>query len=325
LDDQTRHEIARRRLVSILQSHKAANMRTIEQKISDAGPYNQRIDPHKLTTARNELTAEGIIDSRLDHGVTWYFLKRTPPPEVTARIAVLGPIWARTAKQGFTMRVGQSLEITVFRALKAQSSLNFLGAFLDLDTHDDSSLYKKEEPPFAFSGRTMPGDMRFDFLALHPSAGPAGIEVKNVREWFYPERREIRDLIFKCCSLNAVPVLVARRIAYSTFSVLNPCGLVIHQTFNQRYPASDADLAALARDRTLLGFHDILLGNDPDRRLTKFINVNLPKVLPAAREAFTKHHDLLSAYANGDMPYEEFAARVKLRQRGEEGAGPLPF
>ena len=34
-------------------------MRTLEQKISDAGPNDQRIDPHILTEVRNDLLVRG--------------------------------------------------------------------------------------------------------------------------------------------------------------------------------------------------------------------------------------------------------------------------
>ena len=37
----------------------------------------------------------------------------------------------------------------------------------------------------------------------------AGIEVKNIREWLYPNREEVRELLLKCCTLNVVPVLIA--------------------------------------------------------------------------------------------------------------------
>jgi hypothetical protein len=87
----------------------------------------------------------------------------------------------------------------------------------------------------------------------------AGIEVKNVREWFYPDRTEIRELLFKCCALDIVPVLIVRRIHYSTFNVLNPCGVLFHQTFNQLYPESAHDLASRVRDKRLLGYHNIRL------------------------------------------------------------------
>lgn len=51
------------------------------------------------------------------------------------------------------MRMGQALEIAVYRALKDQTTFDTFGAFLDLDDHDDSTLYQKEEPPSSASGR----------------------------------------------------------------------------------------------------------------------------------------------------------------------------
>lgn len=91
----------------------------------------------------------------------------------------------------------------------------FLGHFKDLGAHDDSTLYQKEEPPQAVSGNAMPGDRSLDFLANTASAGLAGIEVKNIREWIYPNREEVTELLLKCCSIDAVPVLIARRIHFS--------------------------------------------------------------------------------------------------------------
>jgi len=58
---QEREEIARTRILRVLKNHGVANMRTLEQKISDAGPYSQRIDPHVLTCVRNTLVREKKI------------------------------------------------------------------------------------------------------------------------------------------------------------------------------------------------------------------------------------------------------------------------
>ncbi len=168
------------------------------------------------------------------------------------------------------------MEIAVFRALKTQSTLAFFGSYPNLDQHDNATLYAKEEPPSTLSGRAIPNAKKFDFLISYPTAGFAGIEIKNVREWFYPDREEVRDLLFKCCHLDVIPILVARRIHYSTFSVLNPCGVLIHQTYNQLYPTTNAALAEKVKVKTLLGYHDVRVGNEPDTRLIRFIHNNLP-------------------------------------------------
>jgi hypothetical protein len=205
-----------------------------------------------------------------------------------------------------------------------QTALTFFGNYPDLQSHDNRTLYSKEEPPSSLSGRQIPGGKKLDFLIHHPSAGYAGIEVKNIREWIYPDREEIREMLSKCCALDVIPVLIARRIHYSTFSVLNPCGVIVHQTFNQLYPESAMGLAAKVRNKRLLGYHDVRVGNQPDARLIRFIHQHLPKLLPTMRTAFDAFKDLLAGYGNGDHSYKSFAARVKRRVRGESEELPSP-
>jgi hypothetical protein len=145
------------------------------------------------------------------------------------------------------MRLGQTLEIAVYRALKEQSAFHTFGAFLDLDSHDDSTLYQKEEQPSSASGLTMIG--RADFVLASKDSGLVAVEVKNVREWLYPDRLEIRELLAKAVAINAVPVLIARRMPYVTFRLLNPCGVIVHQTYNQRFAQADQELADKARHK----------------------------------------------------------------------------
>ena len=311
-----RHELAVKRLLNILRAHVVASSRILEQKISDAGPTSQRIDPHILTVARNALEQQGIVVPLQRGGLPWYHLKETDTAAVKKRLSELEALHLQTQKPQFVMLLGQALEIATFRALQAQDTLSFFGNYPDLSAHDDSTLYSKEEPPSSLSARHIPSGKKLDFLIQHPVAGYAGIEVKNIREWFYPDRVEIREMLFKCCAIDVVPVLIARRIHYSTFSVLNPCGVIIHQTYNQLYPDSAKDLAEKVRDKHLLGYHDVRLGNQPDTRLVHFIHKNLPQLLLGARVSFNAFKDLLSYYANGTHSYKSFAARVKRRLRG---------
>ena len=316
-----RLSLAAKRLIAILRTHSIATARTLEQKISDAGPTNQRIDPHVLTVARKALLDDGTVAFQSDGPTRWYYLTATPKADVDARFAELRPIHRRLQEQPFLVRMGQSLEIAVYRSLLTAPKLPFFGAYTDLDDHDDSTPYSKDEPPSALSGKRIPGAKKLDFLLLHNKAGAAGIEVKNLREWMYPDRDEVRALLAKCCSIEAVPVLIARRIPFVTFAVLNQCGVVIHQTYRQRFPRADDGLATLARDKRLLAYHDVLVGNESDRRLDRFLSTNLPKVLPRARKKFDQYHDLLRAYGSGSLGYKEFAARAGRRTRGENEDG----
>jgi hypothetical protein len=201
----------------------------------------------------------------------------------------------------------------------------FYGRFKDLDDHDDSTMYSKEEPPQHIGRRSLHGDERLDFILRTVDAGFVGIECKNVRHWMYPHVEEIKETLRKCIALNAVPVLIARRIPFVTFNVLGKCGLIIHQTYNQLLPLTDAVLASQICDKMLLGYHDVRIGNQADGRLVKFITQNLPKIAAEARVKFEDNIHLLEAYAFGNMRYEEFTGRVLRRNRGEDERGPPPW
>src|SRR5438105_585021 len=216
--------IASRRLRNILRRHVVANARTLENKICDAGPFPQRVEAHLLTEARRELEERREIRFTGERTI-WYYLKDTSPQDIEVRLSLQRSLYTELLKGSFTMRLGQSLEIAVFRALREAWPSEFLGAFADLDDHDDSTLYSKEEPPSIITGVAMPSKKRLDFLLLS-EAGRVGVETKNIREWLYPGAGEIKELLLKCCTINAVPVLVARRLPYITFSLLGACGVI---------------------------------------------------------------------------------------------------
>lgn len=315
---QKRLDIARTRIPKILGSHGIAVMRTLEHKIADAGPYNQRINPHLISEARNQLIEEGVVVRSMRDGAPWFQLNDTPNDYVKERYEEQAPVFREVGNQSFSRRVGQSLEICVQNALDAQDSLEYFGRFTDLDAHDDSSLYSKEEPPSHIGSRALPNNQKLDFL-VRSKEGPglwAGVEIKNVRHWLYPHQEEILELLRKCTTLDIVPVLIARRIPYVTGFLLRRCGVITWETLRQRYPSTAGDLASRARHKRLLGYSDITLGTEPDGPLKNFIGNNLPSVLPEQRSAFDEYKDLLSAFGNEEISYEEFAARVRRRHKG---------
>jgi hypothetical protein len=288
--------------------------RTLEQKISDAGPSGQRVDPIYLTKALQELRAEGRVVPKEAERINWYHLAGADSGSVEKRLEQQVSVYAQATAKQFKNRLGQVLEIAVYRALQQQSILEFVGGFSDLDKHGDEKPYRKDEPPSIVSGKSM-GTKRLDFVGWHREAGLWGIEVKNARGWFYPDRDDVRAFLRKCCAVNAVPILIARRISYVLRSeVFEPCGAIIHQTYNQRYPNSDAELALQVRDKRLLGFHDVRVGNEPDARLIKFLHVNLPAILPKAREKFDEHKDLLKGLGDKSLSYVDFHVELNTRR-----------
>ncbi|MFC6489978.1 hypothetical protein [Nitratireductor sp. GCM10026969] len=315
-EKEDRHDLAKRRIMLVLQRQIVANARTLEQKIADAGPSHMRIDPHVLIPARNELVEEGLVQKTETAGNTWFHLANTPPEVVTERLEELANLFRAFTANNLPARYGQTLEIATYRALCAVQDLDFFGHFPDLHTHDDSKIYSKTEPPNHIGIRVLPGQKLLDFMVLHPDAGFLGLECKNVREWMYPNRSEIRDLLLKCTVLNCLPVFIARRIPFVTFKLLNTAGALVHQTYNQLMPETAADIVSRVRHKDMLGYHDIRMGNHPDARLLKFITTDMMNVAVAARDKFDLYKDLLAAYGSGEIPYHVFAAKIRRRSQG---------
>jgi hypothetical protein len=308
---EQRIELGKKRIISVLKRHGIATLRMLEQKIADAGPTPQRIDPHLLTHSRSQLQTEGKLITRIGiHQREWHHLPGSDEALIEQRFKELQELHSKTEARNFTLRMGQTAEIAVIRALQ-QSNSHFVGHFQDLDDHDDSTLYTKHDPDFV-SGKQIKGG-RLDYIVFHPDAGPMGIEVKNIREWIYPDRSIMKDLMAKCVQIDAVPVIVARRISYSTYSLLTDCGVVVHQFYNQLYPHADSALADAVKHKMTLGYFDVRVGSVPDARMLRFFEHNLPSVAKKAREKFDEHRDTMTAYADTRMSYKEFVARIRGR------------
>jgi hypothetical protein len=230
LSRSERAAIARRRLTRILEKHSVANARTLEQKINDAGPSDQRVDPHALTPVRNAMQRECQIAIVRRAGIDWYTLPHIHPDLLEMRLTLQSETFIALSQRSLSQRMGQTLEIATYKALLQLENGIFFGRFKDLEEHDDDQIYKKKEPPQHLGSRQLEGDERLDFLVSTPSGTWLGVECKNVREWLYPDRDEIRDMIDKCLRLNCVPVIVGRRIPYVTFHLLRRCGVIIQQT-----------------------------------------------------------------------------------------------
>ena len=86
--------------------------------------------------------------------------------------------------------------------------------------------------------------------------------------------------------------------------------------YNQRYPQSEQALADQAKNKNLLGYHDIRVGNELDDRLDAFFRETLPSIAAEMRERYNNNYDLVSRWAYGAINYEEFAARVRRREEG---------
>src|SRR5258708_3942500 len=163
-----RVELGKRRIENILRKHGIATMRMLEQKISDAGPNPQRVDPHVLTKCRISLAEEGRLTTRSENGNQWHYLTESDIDFVEKRFSELVPLHALTESHAFTSRMGQTAEIAVQKAMQA-TKMHFFGHFSDLEAHDDSTLYTKLDPDY-FSGVPILGG-KLDYIAVNADVG----------------------------------------------------------------------------------------------------------------------------------------------------------
>jgi hypothetical protein len=308
-----RIELARRRIRNILLAQAVACDRTLEQKISDAGPNPQRVEPSVLTQARKQLHAEGAVLMEKKGKAPWYFLKETYKGTVERRMDELVPLHLETQAGTFTHRLGQTLEIAVLKAIK-ESGIHFLGNFSDLAEHNDATAYTKVDPPMDINGRRMEKGP-LDFVVF-PEGGCAGIEVKNYRTWLYPRSKEVKELLWKCGDVGAVPVLIARRLPFLTIRLLQMGGCLVHENYNQLYPEAEAALADRVRSKNLLGYHDVRVGNEPDGRMLRFFIDHLAGLVREVTPIFQKFRYVHSAYGRGDITYYEWLKRLRASGRG---------
>jgi hypothetical protein len=307
--------LGRSRIIRNLERLTIANWRTLEQKVSDAGPNHMRVDPHLLTQSKKGLIAEKRIIPITDRQVEWYALQETPDVAIERRLRELRPIHRALSNKNVAKRLGDSLEIAFFLAAKDCPDYDLLGGFDLSQRKGNAHLYEKDEPGASIRGKRISGHRKLDFILRYPD-GYAGVEIKNIREWIYPDRPEVKEMLQKCLELDAIPILLARRIHISTFFVLNKCGVILWQNFNQLYADIDEEIAIQAKHKDKLGYHDIRIGHQPDRKMIQFANVGLPTALPAARQKFEEYKDLLTKYAFGEYTYKQFAGIAKLRSHG---------
>ncbi len=247
------------------------------------------------------------------HGRDWFALHDTPLEYAHQRINEQFEVLRITLDNAFHKRMGDALEISVFRALRT-SRLNSLGGFRGLTEAPTTAPIRKEEPPAIFNGRELQGNKRFDFLV--GTNQWAGLECKNIREWLYPDREEIKHMLTKAIELDMPPILVGRRIPFVTRRLLKPAGVMMWETRNQFYANEHANIAAQMKEKTSLGFFDIKVTDFPDNLLSDFITRMISEDLPQARDNFDRYKDLLELYAYGRMGYREFSARLRRREQG---------
>lgn len=305
-DALSRVETAKKRIQSVLDRERVAHQKTLEQKISDQGPTGMRVDPHLVGLAIMDLLELNRLKTVLHPDTAnhpWYANILTQQAEIDARLAVLAPLYQSTLGN-FSNLVGDALEIVTEKCLATLHAGNgkyvYQGHFLLDEAKDKHGRYKKIQPPKSVGAFLTKKEA--DFLQFGHDEGAICIECKNYREWMYPHSPLIKELIIKSVELGCLPLMVARRIHYTTReNLFKPAGIMFHETLYQYYPISHDELTAQVKNKTLLGFSDVRATEDPDKRTIEFFNSYLSSITSHSATLWNNAKAALEAYARDQM------------------------
>ena len=304
-DALARIAIAKARIQSVLDREAVAHQKTLEQKIADQGPKPIRVDPHLIGLAIKDLLELRRIKG-IRHAATgpqkWFANILTQEAAYQPKLDQLAPLYASISGGGFGNLTGDALEVITFKCLdavcQATPRYTYQGAF-DLSQLVNGR-YRKIQPPKAVGLYTT--EKEADFIQYGHDVGALCIECKNYREWLYPHHAIINELIIKSYQLNLMPVLITRRLHYTTKSnFLEPAGIIAHESYFQYYPVSHAKIAEQVRHKRSLGFTDVRATEEPHPRTMKFFTESLPKIVSYMAERWFAHRDILYEYATGGI------------------------
>ena len=313
--------LGERRILNILRTRRLASKPQLEAKIAEAGPPAIRVDPHHLTAAirhlistdrllqplsvpqqrsqRNRTRLYAPVDFNLDH---------PPDAERFARIER-----AQLAYRDATQEDrGKAFESIVHNSIVRSDAFSWFNA-------------PGHRPPSGLTISDIPvtGSGNLDHWLVHHGSGiPVAVEDKNLRDWLYPDRSEIRDLLGKAATYHMLPVLVARRIHFTTRLFFSRIGALAYQTYFGYYPAEYADRLSDVRHKDGLGFADLRFTDEPPPHLVSFFSNLLPSRIEATMDLFERRIDLVHAYVNRDIEYAAILIELGITQ--PEDADDVP-
>jgi hypothetical protein len=307
---------AKRRIQSILDRDTVACQKTLEQKIAEQGPRDMRVDPHLIGRAILDLSELKRLVTN-NHAATgrigWFSNSGRAAAEVTARLNFLAPLYDSVSGHGFGNLTGDALELIVWKSLREVQGQNrrftYQGHFDLTKPKNTQGRYHRIQPPKNMGEHTTKKEA--DFFQFGHAAGALCIECKNLLEWIYPDHVIIKELIIKSSDLQMIPVLIARRLHYTTRNnLLYPAGIMAHESLYQYYPADHADLAAQVRHARNLGFTDVLAVEEPHARTQRFFGELLPGLAAPMAAKWNKHQSALVAFANEEIKLHELYREI---------------
>jgi len=299
LSKDARETLARKRIRNILSVRILASIKQLESKISESGPNDQRCDPHVISTVIRKMNDVTTIEG--PGKTSFYVLKSTYFPEFDKadkeRTDTVFKLYE--SYRQFTMNpdlCGHALETVAWNTIRSADLYFPIGGM--------------GKPVKSFDRIELPGAVDF-ILSSKSSQFLVLGEAKNLREWIYPSSKELWEFIHKAVvfhqlGVNTVPVLIARKIHYSTRLLFKRIGILGVETHRQLFSPTIADQLIDIRHKDGLGFHDISTDLEPPPWLRNFFEKTLPKEAGNVSAQFKTVFPILEKHA-------ENLSKTKLR------------
>lgn len=282
-------------ILDLLRQEHAATWAEVQAKVADRKwpSAATRVDPHHLTTARQELLTERRI-------------AEAPGSFRTREVPLLHLADLSRRKTAFDRAAGRK------RLLAAR----FLGWATGTPAHPQGLIGEAgervfhaslvEAAPYGYAlirpeggsvanvlGRPVPGgplDSAAFLQVIGQDGFPASailtaVEVKNVRHWIYPRSAELFQLLYKAARLQAdnpslpvLPLFVCRRRHYLTLQFSRALGFHTIETHRQ-FLLPEPSLAPHAVDevREELAFEDLTVSTSADPDVVKVLREVVPR------------------------------------------------
>jgi len=308
--------IARRRILNILRQRRIASSRQLEAKISEAGPGYMRANPHHIWNALTDLENENEIQQpvTLDRGTKLYTLPSWDPTSNAIdqqRLKRVIPAYEEYFKFQ-SEDAGNSLETVVQKAIEQSNQYTWVNA-------------PGKAPA---SGLTLSnvdvtgkGVGKLDHYLVHGATlTRVGVEDKNYREWVYPSHTLIRPFLHKCVTYQMLPVLVTRRVHFTTRILFSRLGAIALETYFQFTNPRVEQTLADVRHRDGVGFADIRFTDAPSPHVVNLFSKRLPSLIPRYWETFNNNIELIKDYSDvgSKMTGRELKIELGILEEDEE-------
>lgn len=282
LPDQLREvriKVAASKLERVLRRQVVCHQKELERRVCEVGfsfyplaPQEERPEPIHMKVARERLARADVIDSyqRTVRGNSYNFWFLTDGDEVVIRAALDVKLAATAAFDA----IHHNEHLSGFAAERVH--WNAIGQAGDWHRQP----YEPGKDIRLLNGHVTGHGV--DLAAVHmPSQVKAVVQVKNTREWYYPASAAVWQLLVSAIELDAVPVLIARRIAEPTFLLMDHIGGFAVPTFNtyiDQAAKSQPEWEAFERASETLGYKDVKVVDprSPERRHVKVWSQTLP-------------------------------------------------